>query len=395
MVGARRAIGLAIGHPGSQVESCAAIAGGVFQQASQYGWEVMDLRSWHWKIPAGHDLGGLICDAGTVDELLKDVPFCVNIGPYGHSRTHCGVNTDKIAMGQMAADYFLERGFRNFGLAAFHTDKLNAALTSFKAHIETNGGDCQSILGMHLSDTTPAAEVRSAVQKQLKSLTSPLGIFCSNDRLAVRLCQLCIDTGLSVPEQAAILGAGNDFIACQSGPVPLSSIALDYRQMGIEAVQLLKQLMDGEPIPKETVARVPPKEIVTRRSTDIMAVPDKHVAQALRYIWDHYRSPISADEIAAFCGLPRRSLERRFKKALGQTLMKEVIHRRLSKASELLINDQMLSADVAAYTGFSTQQYFNYQFKKQFGLSPVAYRKSRRQPHNLSLQCQRRSPATD
>lgn len=377
-----KTIGLAIGHTGFKLESsCAAIADGVFRQASLFGWEVMDLRSWHWNVPAGKNLDGIICDASSEFAFLKEVPFRVHIGSQRHLRTRCGVTTDEIALGQMAAAYFLERGFRNFGLAAYQTDDLNAALTAFKAHIEKVGGVCQTILGMHLPDLDSGTKVNNAVRTQLKELTTPLGIFCSNDRLAVRLCQLCIDDGLSVPEQAAIMGAGNDTIACQSGPVALSSITMDYRQHGIEAALLIKRLMDGEDISKGTLARLPPKEIVTRRSTDIMAVPDTHVAHALRYIWDHYRNPITPDEIAAYCGVPRRSLERRFKKELGRTLMREVIHRRLTKASELLINGQMLSVDIAAYAGFASQQYFNYQFKKQFGLSPVAYRKSKRSKH--------------
>jgi LacI family transcriptional regulator len=383
MVRTGKTIGLAIGHTGFQLESsCAAIADGVFRQASQFGWEVIDLRSWHWNAPPGKNLDGLICDASSELELLKDVPFSVNIGPKRKLRTNCGVTTDQAALGQMAATYFIERGFRNFGLAAYQMDDLNAALTAFKAHIEKYGGVCQTILGMHLPGSSQATEVRNAVGKQLKELTTPLGIFCTNDRLAVRLCQLCIDYGLSVPEQAAIMGAGNDPIACQSGSVPLSSIDMDYRQHGMEAALLLKRLMDGESIPKGTISRLPPKEIVTRRSTDIMAVPDTHVAHALRYIWDHYRKPVTPDQIAAYCAVPRRSLERRFKKELGRPLMKEVMHRRLSKASDLLINSQMLSADIAAYAGFATQQYFNFQFKKKFGLSPRAYRNSKRRKHN-------------
>jgi LacI family transcriptional regulator len=167
-------------------------------------------------------------------------------------------------------------------------------------------------------------------------------------------------------------------IACQSGPVPLSSISRDYERHGLEAARLLQRMMDGEQIPAGTIVRVPPQEIITRRSTDIMAIQDTKVALALRYIWDHYRSFVSPAAVAAYCRVPRRSLERRFKNALGRTIMKEVMRQRLSKACELLATGETSAIDISACLGFGTPQYFNFQFKKEFGIPPQAYRERER-----------------
>ncbi len=160
--------------------------------------------------------------------------------------------------------------------------------------------------------------------------------------------------------------------------MPLSSITPDYERHGIEAARLLQRMMEGETIPPGTLVRIPPQEIITRRSTDITAIQDTKAALALRYIWDHYRTPISPEDIAAFCGIPRRSLERRFRNALGRTLMKEVMRQRLSKACELLVSGEIPVVEIAARVGFMTPQYFNFQFKKKFGVPPQAYRERER-----------------
>jgi two-component system response regulator YesN len=58
--------------------------------------------------------------------------------------------------------------------------------------------------------------------------------------------------------------------------------------------------------------------------------------------------------------------------------MKEVMRQRLSKAGELLAASDMPAVDIAAYVGFGTPQYFNFQFKKKFGVTPQAYREHER-----------------
>ena len=57
---------------------------------------------------------------------------------------------------------------------------------------------------------------------------------------------------------------------------------------------------------------IPPKGVVTRLSTNILAMPDLAIARAVRFIWDHYQEPIGVPEVAAAAGLNRRKLERLF-----------------------------------------------------------------------------------
>jgi LacI family transcriptional regulator len=374
----KKTVAIAFGRTGQGLDIASSlIANGIMRHAAEQGWDVVDLRSWHWNIPRKAD--GLIYERhinqpDVIARIRRDIPHNVELQPERNLAAARGVVTDMEVLGRKAAEYYLERGFRNFALASYIANEWTESLKAFKTRIEKSGGTCQAVEGLHLPDDVLLTEIRDAVRAQLRKLDYPLGIFCVNDRLAFRLCAWCIEEGIAVPEQAAILGFGNDSIACQSSQVPLSSISPDYERHGVEAARLLQRMMDGKNVPPGTVIRVPPLEIITRRSTDITAIQDTKAALALRYIWDHYRKPISPKDVAAFCGIPRRSLERRFKKALGRTIMKEVMRQRLSKAGELLASGEIPAVDIAAYVGFGTPQYFNFQFKKKVGLPPQAYR---------------------
>jgi LacI family transcriptional regulator len=353
------------------------IAEGIISRAERQGWELLDLSSWRWSIPPASKVDGLIYshDASkspALDRLRRCITHHVEISP-ASNRNHPCVAIDWAAVGLQAAEYYLNRGFRNFALASYRTDEWTLSLRTFKERIEQAGGQCQAIQGLNIVGVE-LDEVRAAVRQQLHDLTCPLGIFCANDRLAVRLCRWCREEDIAVPEQAAILGYGNDLVACCSNSTPLSSIDPNHTQCGIEAALLLQRMMNGEKTARDSTILVPPRGIVTRRSTDIMAIPDARVAGALRYIWDHYTKDICPNDVADFCGIPRRSLDRRFKEAIGRTVMREVLRQRLAKASEMLTFGTIPVIDIAAMVGFTTPQYFNFQFKKHFGCTPQRYR---------------------
>ena len=84
-----------------------------------------------------------------------------------------------------------------------------------------------------------------------------------------------------------------------------------------------KRLADGE-APSAEPLRVPPKGIVERRSTSIMAVQDGRVASAIRFIWDHLDASLLVDNVAAYVGVSRSTLERAFWRCLGGVYLEMV-----------------------------------------------------------------------
>lgn len=72
----------------------------------------------------------------------------------------------------------------------------------------------------------------------------------------------------------------------------------------------------------------------------------------------------------------RIHLNRLFKKDFGCTPHEYLIQTKLRYASSLLINSEMSISEIAMKVGFSNASQFNADFKKEFGVTPGAYRKN-------------------
>jgi LacI family transcriptional regulator len=149
---------------------------------------------------------------------------------------------------------------------------------------------------------------------------------------------------------------------------------MGYQECGYEAARLLDRLMQGAPPPTEPL-HTPPKELVVRRSSDVFAVSDPQVAQALRYMADHTGDTLSVPSIARSVGLGRQSLERRFNRHVGRTINDELIRLRVERLKRLLVESDQPIKTVSVEAGFGTTVNMYTMFKRHTGMTPKAYRK--------------------
>lgn len=75
------------------------------------------------------------------------------------------------------------------------------------------------------------------------------------------------------------------------------------------------------------------------------------------------------------CGIPERTLKRRFKAATGETLMGYAQNLRVEEAKRLLENEAIPVEGVAATVGYDNAAFFRRLFKRCTGLTPAAYRR--------------------
>src|SRR5690606_16433917 len=116
------------------------------------------------------------------------------------------------------------------------------------------------------------------------------------DMRALQVVAAAQVAGLLVPEEVAVLGANNDTIRCELAYPPLSSVAPNAFQSGYHAAETLVQLMSGKPV-SEPDRRIEPLGVITRQSTDILAIEDKNVAAALSYIREHACHGITVEAV--------------------------------------------------------------------------------------------------
>ncbi len=105
----------------------------------------------------------------------------------------------------------------------------------------------------------------------MKSLPGPLAVFAANDEKALEVLDACESAGLNVPEQVAIIGAENYLLAPDAMHTPISSVDTNLETLGYTGAALLEDLMNGKPAPTKPI-RVPAVGIVTRKSSDLLAV---------------------------------------------------------------------------------------------------------------------------
>jgi LacI family transcriptional regulator len=310
--------------------------------------------------------------------------WVTNAMPARLRRTGAGrprVLYDNARIGRLAAEHFLERGFKhvaffNFGNFWMETDRIPA----FRATVEAAGGWYHEIkYHQHFSllEPNPTRDERAAYRwlvATLRRLPKPVGIFAANDDMAVKILCACDDAAVDVPEEAAVLGCDNDPLICDYTPVPLSSIDNDLEGQGYEAARLLDRLMDGQPAAAAPIL-IPPRGVVVRQSTNILAVPHAKVARALRHIWEHYREPIQTGDVAAAAGLSRRGLEQAFQKHLGRTIAAEIRHCRIEHSRKLLLETHLKAHQIAAQSGFSGIVHFSQAFTRAVGIRPSHFRR--------------------
>ena len=89
----------------------------------------------------------------------------------------------------------------------------------------------------------------------------------------------CQHADILVPEEVAILASDDDPLLCNACLPPLSGITSSSEQSGYQAAALLDRLMHGKRPPNRPIL-IEPTSLVSRRSTDTLAIDNADLAQA-------------------------------------------------------------------------------------------------------------------
>ena len=132
--------------------------------------------------------------------------------------------------------------------------------------------------------------------------------------------------------------------------------------------------MADENFPNQEIV-VTPTHIVTRQSTEILAIDDPQVALAIRYIRQHSKELIQISDVVNVVALGRRTLEERFNKILGRSIFNEITRCRIDKISEALVESNKSISGVGLDFGYPSEAHISRYFKRTQGLTPLEYRK--------------------
>ena len=209
----------------------------------------------------------------------------------------------------------------------------------------------------------------------MKSLPKPTGLLAWNDVRGRQITEACRHCRIKVPEEIAVIGGGMDELLGDISFPPLTTVDPSAKQVGFQAASLLHKIMSGEkPLTLKTL--IPPAGVITKQSTDILAVKDKYLVKALTFIRENALKKIGVDDVVRQVPLSRRSLEQHFRDELGFSPADEIRKIKLEHARQLLINTYWPIAKIAFACGYRTSEIFTRAFSKYYKQSPLACRKA-------------------
>lgn len=289
------------------------------------------------------------------------------------------INEERVAI--LAAQHLLERGLQN--LTTFRFDESGFALARERAFVEHS-----SASGAHVptgwGDASFAPEERAenpeAMIAWLRGLPMPCGVFTCTDGWGRSVARWAREAGLRVPEDVAIIGADNDVLECELIHPALSSVMIPWEIVGRETASLVRTALGRASIAGKRVL-VAPTAVVSRRSTDLLAIEDDLVARAVAWIREHADRRLTVPMVARAVGGGRQRLERRFRRALDRTIQEEIRSAHVELAKRLLATTKVSLSEIAQSSGFTSASLLNSAFQREVGTPPGAYRRRVQKRH--------------
>jgi len=356
---------------------------GVAQVAREVGWHLICPKSKEDRnrIKGGWQGDGCISLLERQEDLqnfCNGGPPAVDLGLLGHSLPVSRIATDNSAIGQLAVQHFLDRGYREIFMASHQNIPMfKERFEAVRVGMEAKGGKV-TLLKSSGETWAGVLDQLQGIAKSRNSSIEELSIafFAYEDYRAAELISLCLEKGLRVPENLAVLGVDNDDLINDGLAIGLSSVDSDQEGLGRKAALLLQKRMEnpGETIDRE-ILRHPPKGIITRNSTDGFAVRSPLVSKALYWIHGNYQLGIQAVDVAKAMEVTQQSLQKAFICHHRRSPGEEIRFQRVHAAAHMLRHSPATLVDIAEKCSFYTVDALITNFKKTFGVTPGQYRK--------------------
>ncbi len=360
-----------------------AVAAGVVRYAKERGnWQLHGMGKWFMPLEMDtiQPLDGIIARIEGDDDVpayqAMGLPVVDIAGACTH-RLFSTVRNDDYATGVAAGNHLLTKGITSFASCEVdHVHWSRERLIGFCGAVGSSITQMQRF-GRSLTWWQKLYEPSEELQQWLESLAHPTAVFCSNDMVAMKVEVEARRLGISIPDELCVLGVDDEALLCSLATPSLSSVHLNCERIGYEAAAMLDGLL-GKHGTEVLVRRIAPGEVVERESTTVSTAGDALVAQALQFIRRNVRSGINVADVVVGVGVCRRSLEQRFFKECGMTLLQAIHKQRMVEAQMLLRTTDLPVEVVAQECGFMTVQRFYKQFGKQLGMTPGQWRRANR-----------------
>ncbi|MFV0574222.1 MAG: XylR family transcriptional regulator [Vibrio sp.] len=294
------------------------------------------------------------------------------------------IATNNKALIETAFHHLQQKGLNNFAFYGLPTDHdkrwASEREKAFRNITKDNWYSASVFLGNELNSQNWQYGM-NRLADWIQSLPKPIGIVAVTDSRARHILQICESLNILIPEMVSVIGIDNEELTQYLSPISLSSVAQGTNEMGYLAGKKLDEILRLKAEGKERdyaqnpdIQLVQPSKVVERQSTAYQALKNPHVIQAIHFIHKNACKGIKVEQVCAFVGISRSSLEQKFKEECGISLHQEIHNSKLNKACNLLKTTALPMAEIAKACGYPSLQYMYTVFNKNLHKTPKDYR---------------------
>ena len=246
---------------------------------------------------------------------------------------------------------------------------------AFRALCAEAGATCHVFEGRAVRRGRPEdlARRRTRLAAWLSTLPARCAVFAVNDYSARDVALAARSVARSIPRELSLLGV--DGMPDESGEGMirrLSSVRMDFELAGYLAARLLSSLPSLPP----QAAAFGPLCVLRGDSTRGRGRRDPHVLEAVGIIRREACEGLTAAALAARVPGSRKHFERRFREAMGHSVLDEILHVRLQAVMDLLSRPEPPIGTIADFCGFGSQVELRIAFRARTGMSMRQWRKN-------------------
>jgi LacI family transcriptional regulator len=232
---------------------------GVWQYAEQHGPWFLEMQPSEpdesTDVPRGWSGDGVIAAVHTRRMAAKLRAYGVPVVNVSGSRREGidfpRVTTDAVAVVRMAVSHLRDKGLANLAFCGEpHRPFIDFWTDAYRSVMREAGIEAVVYHPSAKAGTRAGMEARQDDRRRwLEQLPKPVGIVGWYTGLCRHLAMACAESGIEVPDEAAIISLETEDLLGRAVHPPLSGVDIPVRRIGYEAAGQLDRLMQGkEPV---------------------------------------------------------------------------------------------------------------------------------------------------
>ncbi len=169
------------------------------------------------------------------------------------------------------------------------------------------------------------------------------------------VCPRCIETVENI-----FIGEGFAVLSIELGKATITPVPTENQLENIEKLLQKKGF-----------------ELLTNRKSKIIGMVKSEVIRLVHFAENERLKTNLSDHLAQLIGADYSSLSQLFSTSEGLTIEKFYILQKIEKVKELLSYDELSASEIAFKTGYSSVAHLSAQFKKETGMTPGQFKKSK------------------